>query len=261
MKRLQGFIAGFIAALMLTGIFALAKNMYEKIDVLYNDIKIKIDGEEFVPTDVNGNFVEPFIYNGTTYLPVRAIATALDMNVGWDETTYTVSLDTKIENADEAEPEISAPEIPDDDVDISGKWECDLSYVLKNMGVPETALTDNKIVIVYEYADDGTYKTHVPEECVNNLINISFEYALYTYGMTEAEYIMISGVSVEETKAQIAKQLNAEDFAEEGTYSLKGGILYSTADGKEQVPAKYTLDGDTLTLDDGELVLVFVKVK
>ena len=62
MKRLQGFIAGILATLMLTGVFAVAKNMYEKIDVLYNDVKIEIDGEEFIAKDVNGNVVEPFIY-------------------------------------------------------------------------------------------------------------------------------------------------------------------------------------------------------
>ena len=56
-KRLQGFAAGVIATLMLTGVFAVAKNMHEKIDVLYNDIKIEIDGESFIATNANGDIV------------------------------------------------------------------------------------------------------------------------------------------------------------------------------------------------------------
>jgi len=43
-----------------------------------------IDGAEYVPTDANGNVVEPFIYNGTTYLPVRAVANAFGKDVKWD---------------------------------------------------------------------------------------------------------------------------------------------------------------------------------
>ena len=48
-----------------------------------------------MPTDANGDYVEPFIIEGTTYLPVRAIASALDLDVNWDEETSTVILDEK----------------------------------------------------------------------------------------------------------------------------------------------------------------------
>lgn len=58
---------------------------------LANDIKITLDGEAWTPMD-NGNPMAPIIYNGRTYLPVRAIAEALDINVGWDEATRTVIL-------------------------------------------------------------------------------------------------------------------------------------------------------------------------
>ena len=34
--------------------------------------------------------MEPFIYNGTTYLPVRAVGEALGKQVGWDGKTKTV---------------------------------------------------------------------------------------------------------------------------------------------------------------------------
>ena len=99
-KRLQGFVAGALSMLLLTGAFAFAKEAYETISVIYNNIKIEIDGEELIAKDANGAIVEPFIYNGTTYLPVRAIAEAFDKDVAWDEETYTVSLTTKGEISD-----------------------------------------------------------------------------------------------------------------------------------------------------------------
>lgn len=60
----------------------------------YNDIKITLDGQEITPLDANGNSVEPFIIDGTTYLPVRGIASALGLDVNWDQTTKTVQLNT-----------------------------------------------------------------------------------------------------------------------------------------------------------------------
>lgn len=61
-------------------------------ELSYNDIKITLDGQEIVPRDANGNYVEPFIIEGTTYLPVRGIASALHLEVGWDQATKTVKL-------------------------------------------------------------------------------------------------------------------------------------------------------------------------
>ena len=62
-------------------------------ELWYNNIKIMINGKEVVPTDANGNAVEPFTIDGTTYLPVRGVASALGMNVGWDGDTNTITLD------------------------------------------------------------------------------------------------------------------------------------------------------------------------
>lgn len=53
---------------------------------------INIDGTELVCYDVNGNKVEPFVHEGTTYVPVRAVASAFDTEVSWDQETKTVHL-------------------------------------------------------------------------------------------------------------------------------------------------------------------------
>ena len=61
-------------------------------ELAYRDIKISLNGKEFTPKDAAGNVVEPFIIDGTTYLPVRAVAEALNLNVEWDNATSTVKL-------------------------------------------------------------------------------------------------------------------------------------------------------------------------
>lgn len=47
-------------------------------------VKILVNGSEFQPKDVNGNDVMTFIYNGTTYAPLRALAEAYGLEVGYD---------------------------------------------------------------------------------------------------------------------------------------------------------------------------------
>lgn len=47
-------------------------------------IKILVNGEEFKPKDANGNDAMVFTYNGTTYAPLRALAEAYGLEVGYD---------------------------------------------------------------------------------------------------------------------------------------------------------------------------------
>lgn len=47
-------------------------------------VKILVNGAEFKPKDANGNAVMTFIYNGTTYAPLRALAEAYGLEVGYD---------------------------------------------------------------------------------------------------------------------------------------------------------------------------------
>lgn len=255
MKRLQGFIAGVLATLMLTGVFAVAKNMYEKIDVLYNDVKIEIDGEEFIAKDVNGNVVEPFIYNGTTYLPVRAIATAFDKDVAWDESTYTVKLTTKEQTPSEApeektEKSENTPEYGSNltDEQLLGTWYGDVSALLESMGVPEKLASGYNIYLTYEFGEDGKYKIYMSESSLDALVDASFEYALLSYGVTAQQYPQLTGVSVEDTKAMIKSEIDIADFSEEGSYRVENGVLYMVVEGNPEKVMDYTFEDGRLTL-------------
>lgn len=94
-KRLQGLITGILIGAMLTSGMVFAKNGTEIIEALYNNIKIYVDGVKVEPKDATGKTVEPFIYNGTTYLPVRAVGEAIGKTVTWDGETQSVYLGEK----------------------------------------------------------------------------------------------------------------------------------------------------------------------
>lgn len=101
-KRLNGFIPGFVTALLLVGLVGTAAATVGKrsIDVDYKDMVVKLDYVTIDLTDANGNPVEPFAYNGTTYVPVRAIADALGYNVSYNEVLGFgyISLESPIPN-------------------------------------------------------------------------------------------------------------------------------------------------------------------
>lgn len=86
-------VVAAIAAVSLCGTTVAASTIGTKmIEANYMGIHVVVDGKEIVPTDANGNIVEPFTSAGTTYLPVRAIGEALGKEVTWDAETATVYL-------------------------------------------------------------------------------------------------------------------------------------------------------------------------
>ena len=58
----------------------------------YDGISIRLDGRYLTPRDAGGNEVSPFIIDGTTYLPIRAVASALGLQVDWEQATQTIRL-------------------------------------------------------------------------------------------------------------------------------------------------------------------------
>ena len=99
-KRVMDFTAGALTAALLTGGIAYAKSGSEMVEIAYSNIKIFLDGEQLQPKDANGQSVEPFIYNGTTYLPVRAVGQAFGKEVNWDGVEKVVYLGAKPGNVE-----------------------------------------------------------------------------------------------------------------------------------------------------------------
>lgn len=95
MKTRKTFITLAIALALVCGmvIGANAADTLKEISAYLNyGITIKYNGEVQNPTDAGGNRVYPISYNGTTYLPVRAVSNMLGIGVDWDGATQTVLL-------------------------------------------------------------------------------------------------------------------------------------------------------------------------
>ncbi len=96
MKRRQKagwFLSGVAAAVLAASLTspALAALAAKTIQV-YTGVDIYVDDVKLEPTNVNGNPVEVFVYNGTTYLPIRAVGEALGKTVQWDPKTNSAYL-------------------------------------------------------------------------------------------------------------------------------------------------------------------------
>lgn len=61
---------------------------------------IVIDGTERTFTNANGTKIDPAIYNGSIYLPLRAIGEIMGKSVSWDGATQTVRLDSTVSGGD-----------------------------------------------------------------------------------------------------------------------------------------------------------------
>lgn len=95
-----------LAVLLSVGSFAAGNLISITVDPT---VKIKVNGEEFKPKDANGNDVMTFIYNGTTYAPLRALAEAYGLEVGYDAVANMATVSEPGKNAVPA-------------VDLTGYW-------------------------------------------------------------------------------------------------------------------------------------------
>lgn len=89
----KGFIAGLLSAVLVLSMVgtAFAATVRKSIEVEYG-ISLKIDGETPEFKDVNGAVVEPFVYNGTTYVPIRGAADWLYAYVGYDANSNSATI-------------------------------------------------------------------------------------------------------------------------------------------------------------------------
>jgi hypothetical protein len=168
MKKLQvkGFVVGMLVMFLLMSVvtaFAAARS--ENINVTFSGIRLVVNGVPAIPRDGAGNEVEPFIWNGTTYLPVRGVANALGQDVRWDGSTQTVYINQRDAGYPTPTPSpIPTPtpaptSSPDTESNpLVGRWEYvsgDMSYYF-HMGFDIEFFADGR-VMEYAYDEPGKY--------------------------------------------------------------------------------------------------------
>ncbi|MDO4668620.1 MAG: PepSY domain-containing protein [Butyricicoccus pullicaecorum] len=85
------FALGAVSACLVMGAAYSAVGASRNIAV-EEGIRMQINNTAFVPKDAKGNPVSPFLYNGTTYVPMRPLCEAIGLTVSYDSATKMVSV-------------------------------------------------------------------------------------------------------------------------------------------------------------------------
>ena len=92
MKKLTSFLAGAVTSALLISLPVSTLAAAGKLTLEVEPIQIQVNGEAFRPTDAQGNAVMVFAYNGTTYAPLRALAEAYGLEVGYDSEKHVATV-------------------------------------------------------------------------------------------------------------------------------------------------------------------------
>lgn len=91
-KKIMVFTTACIVVFLSISLTSTASTMLEDIRAYLNKgIKITIDGAPWQPK-LGDTILYPITYNGSTYLPVRAVSEALDIPIRWDAEANTVHI-------------------------------------------------------------------------------------------------------------------------------------------------------------------------
>jgi len=178
----RGFVAGALAMFLLSGATsAIASARTEDITVTFRNIRLVINGEQVTPRDAAGNVVEPFIWQDTTYLPIRAVADALGMEASWDGSTSTAYLTDREPGtpagtpSPAASPAPAATPIPSPASNGENNFGTPLSFpgVATIDHASEDDMTANPDAPRFSWIEEGSWIMFSFEEAVYDIVFVS----------------------------------------------------------------------------------------
>ena len=91
-RQWKGFLSGMLTCALIIGTLGSAMALQGKEISIFQKIKVFFNGEVLQMKDAQGQEVEAFVYEGTTYIPARAVSEAMGAKVSWDQETATVTI-------------------------------------------------------------------------------------------------------------------------------------------------------------------------
>lgn len=91
--KIGSFVSGVLAAAIVFSAAAAAVSSRMTIEV--DPIRVQVNDKVFAPTDATGKEVPVFAYQGTTYAPLRALAEAYGLEVGYDAAANMATVNAK----------------------------------------------------------------------------------------------------------------------------------------------------------------------
>jgi len=165
--QFRAFLSGALCSALVLGLAVSALAISGRMTIEVDPINIQVNGETFAPTDVNGNEVPVFAYNGTTYAPLRALAEAYGLEVGYDsEKKMATVADPDAQVTDAPAPDTT---VVSDYSDWSAEdeaayqefkemWEYTTEYGLPTMRYTGAMQADNLVEILVGYGDEKLAK-------------------------------------------------------------------------------------------------------
>ncbi len=211
-KSVKSIIAAFTASVLLFTTTAFASKEKKTVIAVYNDIKIVVDGTKITPKDVDGNVVDPFIIDGTTYLPVRALANALGQGVEWNQETNSVIIGGKSDSVTNSTPSLTqSTKKGRQSVEVTTVYN-DIKIVVNGSEIIPNDANGN---IVEPFIIDGT--TYLPVRALANALGqeVSWEQSTSTVYIGEQPFRI---------NASILNQFADKTFITAGNTSIKGSV-------------------------------------
>ncbi len=115
--KLTSFFAGMLTVVLLGTLTVSALASDGSFSLTAHPIRVLVNGEVFQPKDAKGNDALVFTYNGTTYAPLRALAEAYGLEVGYDAASGTATV-----NAPKANTQAPQPSAPAVTADFASQW-------------------------------------------------------------------------------------------------------------------------------------------
>jgi len=137
-----------VAALLVAfGTGVVAKDVFEVIKAeIRTDFTVKIDGEVRKFENVEGERVYPILHDGTTYLPLRAIAEIMGKEVYWYEDDKLIEIKDKEKNG----PTVTDADVIVDDEKPAKQDKEDAGYIgkekAKEIALEKAGLKESDVV-------------------------------------------------------------------------------------------------------------------
>jgi len=96
-QRMQGFVMGIIAMVLLFGTVNAFSDNTRSITATFGNVRTSLNGQEFTMFDDFGMPIEPLTYNGRVYIPMYSVLYALGNVAQWNPTTGVLNFTTVTE--------------------------------------------------------------------------------------------------------------------------------------------------------------------
>ena len=207
------------------------------------EYKIIIDGSTRVFNDVNGNIVQPMNYNGSIYLPLRAIGEIMGKTVTWNATTQTATLTGGSQSSGEVTDfDTQNPTNPTNPSTQNITLDKAKEIALNHAGKTASQV---QFVKAYQNWDDGIQKYDIEFTFVSNNITHKYDYEIsmtgkiIDYDYEAKQYSTGANVAISEQQAKQtalnkvsgATTSNIYEFRldyDDGRYKYEGKIVYNT---------------------------------